>query len=61
MTVEEVISKITQARKIIGLIGDGAIIFNPEMQLREPLLPGDIIDVLEEYVYLLNHMKIQRQ
>lgn len=58
MTVADVNSKITKARKIIGLIQDKAIEFNVVMELREPLYPNDIVDVLEEYVYLLNHMKI---
>ena len=61
MTVQDTISKIENARKIIALIRSGAIEFHAVLPTKEPVRPGDIIDVLEEYVYLLNHMKIKTQ
>lgn len=54
MTVEDVVTKIKAARKIIGIL-------NSEKPGAEILNRDDIVDILEEYVYMLNNMKIAKQ
>lgn len=61
MTVQDTISKIENARRIIAILRTGLIEFNSASPDVEPLPAGDIIDVLEEYIYLLNRMKIKTQ
>ena len=61
MTVEDANEKIKRVRRIIGLFNDRAIEFNIAKPLMKPLYPSDIIDVLEEYIYLLNHLKVSEQ
>ena len=61
MTVEDVISKIQSARKIIGILNSDAITFHETAPGLEILDRDDIIDILEEYVYLLNNMRIAKQ
>ena len=61
MTVQEIISKIENARRIIGILNSDAIVFHEVKPSQEILERSDIVDVLEEYVYLLNNMKIETQ
>ena len=61
MIVEDVVSKITNVRKIIGAFQSEVIEFHINDPLCEPVFPNDIVNVLEEYIYLLNHLKVVEQ
>lgn len=59
MKVEEVISKIKRASNMVSSLSDGSITFtiDPDVSFDA----GDIVDVLEEYIYMLNNMEVKKQ